>query len=57
MKPLDPLGWLIMIVSLTSVISLTTYCLYRVLALPPDEIGSLDVAPLDIATPDLKDPG
>ena len=50
---MTPLGWLIMIVSLDSVIGLTAYCLYRVLTLPPAEIESLDVAPLEIQTPDL----
>jgi len=54
---MTPLGWLIMIVSNTSVVGLTVFCLYRVLSLPAAEVESLDVAPLDISTPDLKSPG
>ena len=50
------LGWLIMSLSLTSVIGLTALCLYRVLTLPPAEVANLDVAPLDIVTPDQKHP-
>jgi hypothetical protein len=53
---MTPLGWLIMTVSLSSVIGLTAFCLYRVLQLPPHEIEDLDVAPLDIETPDLRRP-
>ena len=52
---MTPLGWLIMIVSISSVVGLTAFCLYRVLTLPPVEIDKLDVAPLEIQTPDLKD--
>jgi len=50
------LGCLIMLVSLSSVIGLTVFCLYRVLTLPPAEIDSLDVAPLEITTPDQIHP-
>ena len=32
-----PLGWLVMLVSVSSVIALTAFCLYRVLTLPPVE--------------------
>jgi hypothetical protein len=53
---MTPLGWLIMTVSITSVVSLTVFCLYRVLQLPPHEVDDLDVAPLDIETPDLGRP-
>jgi hypothetical protein len=53
---MTPLGWLIMTVSITSVVSLTAFCLYRVLTLPPVEVGSLNVAPLEIETHDLDDP-
>ena len=52
---MTPLGWLIMISSLTSVIALTAFCLYRVLSLPPVEIENLDTAPLDIDTRDTRD--
>ena len=48
-------GVAIMVVSLGSVVGLTAFCLYRVLTLPPVEIDTLDVAPLEIETPDLKD--
>ena len=48
-------GIAIMVVSIGSVVSLTAFCLYRVLTLPPLEIDNLDVAPLEIETPDLKD--
>jgi uncharacterized membrane protein len=50
------LGWIIMSLSLSSVIGLTVFCLYRVLTLPPAEVGNLDIAPLDITTPDQKHP-
>ncbi len=50
------LGWLIMFTSVSSVLVLNIFCLYRVLTLPPVEVDSLDTAPLDIATPDLRDP-
>jgi hypothetical protein len=50
------LGWLMMIVSVGSVIALTAFCLYRVFTLPPSEIENLDIAPLDIDTRDTKDP-
>jgi hypothetical protein len=50
------LGIAIMIVSIGSVIGLTAFCLFRVLTLPPVEIDDLNVAPLEIETPDLKDP-
>ena len=53
---MTPLGWTIMTVSISSVIGLAAFCLYRVLLLPPVEIESLDVAPLEISTPDRVDP-
>jgi hypothetical protein len=49
------LGWLIMGVALVSVIGLTVFCLWRVFMLPPVEISDLH-APLEIETPDLRDP-
>jgi hypothetical protein len=33
-------GWLVMIVSVGAVLTLTVYCLYRVLTLPPVEDDS-----------------
>ena len=53
---MTPLGWLIMTVSISSVVGLTGFCLYRVLTLPPVEIEDLNVAPLEIETPDVKEP-
>ena len=50
------LGWLMMTLSVGSVIALTSFCLYRVLTLPPEEVSDLDVAPLRIDTRDLQDP-
>ena len=50
------LGWLMMIISVGSVISLTTFCLYRVFTLSPDEVSDLDVAPLRIDTRDTQGP-
>jgi hypothetical protein len=50
------LGWLIMTLSLSSVIGLTAFCLYRVFTLPPVEVANLDIAPLDIQTPGQNDP-
>jgi hypothetical protein len=52
---MTPLGWLVMIVSVGSVLALTAFCLVRVLTLPPVEIEDLDTAPLDIDTHDTKD--
>lgn len=49
-------GWCMMIGSVGSVIALTGFCLYRVFTLPPQEIESLDVAPLSIDTRDTQDP-
>lgn len=48
---LNAAGWGIMIVSLTSVFILVSYCLIRVLTLPPLEEETLK-APMDIDTRD-----
>jgi hypothetical protein len=48
------LGWIIMTVSLSSVIGLTVFCLYRVLTLPPTEVEHLNTAPLEIDTRDTR---
>jgi hypothetical protein len=53
---MTPLGWLIMIVSIGSVVALTAFCLARVLSLPPVEVEDLNVAPLEIETPDMRQP-
>jgi hypothetical protein len=49
------LGWIMMLSSVGSVLTLTTFCLYRVLTLPPVEIEHLKTAPLEIDTGDTKD--
>jgi len=53
---MTPLGFLIMVVSIGSVVALTGFCLHRVLTLPPVETEDLNVAPLAIETPDLHNP-
>ena len=50
------MGWLMMLVSVGSVLALTAFCLFRVLTLPPAEIDDLDTAPLRIDTGDTRDP-
>jgi hypothetical protein len=51
---MTPAGWAIMLLSVGSVLALVSYCLYRVLTLPPLEIDVLH-GPLDIDTGDTKD--
>lgn len=41
-------GWIIMILSMGSVLSLVSYCLYRVLSLPPVEVEEHIKGPLEI---------
>mgnify|MGYP001821486175 CR=1 FL=1 len=48
-------GWLIMGVSVLSVLAMVTFCLYRVLSLPPVEVTDHLKGPLDIDTHDTKD--
>ena len=48
-------GVVIMLLSIGSIVGLTAFCLYRVLLLPPVEVENLNVAPLEIETPDLRD--
>ena len=48
-------GWIMMLASVSSVIGLTIFCLYRVLSLPPVEVESLNTAPLELDTRDTKD--
>lgn len=47
-------GWIIMILSVGSVLTLTAFCFYRVLTLPPSELDELK-APLHIDTGDTED--
>jgi hypothetical protein len=51
---MEPLGWLVMILSVGSVLALTAFCLYRVLTLPPVEIEDLTY-PLEADTGDTED--
>jgi len=52
---MTPLGWLIMIVSIGSVVALTAFCLCRVLMLPAANVSDMNVAPLEIRSPDMDD--
>jgi hypothetical protein len=49
-------GWIIMIVSVGSVLMLTAYCMVRVLTLPPQVVEEHLKAPLDIDTKDTQQP-
>jgi hypothetical protein len=49
-------GWIIMIMSGGSVLSLTAYCMWRVLTLPPEIVEEHLKAPLDIDTKDTQNP-
>jgi hypothetical protein len=51
---MTPAGWIIMIVSVGSVLALTVFCFYRVLTLPASELDEIK-APLDIDTKDTQD--
>ena len=52
---MTPLGWTMMIISVGSVLALVSFCMYRVLTLPPAEVEDVNVAPLEIDTRDTKD--
>jgi hypothetical protein len=49
-------GWIMMLVSIGSVLSLVIFCLIRVLTLPPGEVESLNTALLEQDTRDTLDP-
>lgn len=53
---MTPAGWIIMVVSVGSVLALTAYCMVRVLTLPPAIVEEHLKAPLDIDTKDTADP-
>jgi hypothetical protein len=53
---MTPAGWAIMIVSVGSVLTLASFCLYRVLTLPQAVVEEHLKAPLDIDTKDTADP-
>lgn len=47
-------GWTVMILSVSTVLTLVTYCVIKVLSLPPVEMGDLK-GPLEIDTRDTSD--
>lgn len=51
---MTPAGWIVMIVSVGTVLALVTYCISKVLSLPPIDVEDLK-APLEIDTRDTKD--
>jgi hypothetical protein len=54
-EPLNAAGWLVMTVSVGSVLALLSFCMYRVLTLPPVEIEEHLKGPLEIDTRDTQD--
>ena len=48
-------GWAVMVLSLSSVLTLVTYCLYRVLTLPPVDFQEHLKGPGNIDTHDTED--
>ncbi|NIL97561.1 MAG: hypothetical protein GTO62_10610 [Planctomycetales bacterium] len=48
-------GWLVMTISVGAVLCLVSYCLVRVLSLPPVEMEEHLKGPLEIDTRDLQD--
>ncbi len=48
-------GWIVMLLSVGSVLSLVSYCMYRVLSLPPVDIEQHLKGQLDIDTGDTRD--
>jgi hypothetical protein len=48
-------GWMVMSLSVGSVLALVGFCLYRVLSLPPADIDEHLKGPLDIDTGDTKE--
>ena len=51
-----PDGWIVMILSVGSVLSLVTFCVTKVLSLPPIEADEALVSELEIDTRDRRDP-
>ena len=52
---MTPAGWIIMTLSIGTVVTLASYCLYRVLTLPPVELEESIKGIPDIDTHDLQD--
>ena len=48
-------GWTVMILSVGSVLTLITFCLQKVLSLPPVEVEETLKGPLEIDTGDTQD--
>jgi len=48
-------GWTVMIISVGSVLTLASFCLYRVFMLPPVEVEEHFKGPLEIDTQDTLD--
>jgi len=48
-------GWIVMALSVSSVVTLLSFCLYRVLGLPPVEVEEHLKGPLEIDTHDTID--
>ncbi len=48
-------AWIVMILSVSSVVTLLSFCLYRVLTLPPVEVEEHLKGPLEIDTKDTID--
>ena len=53
---MEPAGWIVMVVSVGSVLTLVSFCVIRVLMLPPIEDEHLK-GPLEIDTGDTQDAG
>ena len=51
---MTPAGWTVMILSIGAVLTLATYCVVKVLSLPPVEMQDLK-GPLEIDTGDTQD--
>ena len=51
---MTPAGWAVMLVSVGSVLALVSYCLVRVLNLPPVEVEEHLKGPLEIDTGDVE---
>jgi hypothetical protein len=54
-EPMSRYGWAIMIASVSSVLALTSFCIYRVYSLPPAVAEEHLTGPLEIDTGDTKD--
>ena len=49
-------GLVVMVVSISAVLSLVSFCLYKVFSLPPVEVEEHVKGPLEIDTGDVSDP-